>query len=113
MTKDELEKEATAYALEWGDKTDGTYACCRDGYLAGAEPREKRIAELEQENTVLKSDNEALESDKYNNTCNLDLVTNRLTYASTIIRDLLSNSDEYARQRAIDYLKGEENDSNS
>ena len=44
---EELEKEATAYALEWGDKTDGTYACCRDGYLAGAEPREKRIAELE------------------------------------------------------------------
>lgn len=47
MTKDELKKEATEYALEWGDKTDGTYACCRDGYLAGAEPREKRIAELE------------------------------------------------------------------
>lgn len=45
---EELEKEATAYALEWGDKTDGTYACCRDGYLAGAEPREKRIAELEE-----------------------------------------------------------------
>ena len=44
---EELGKEATAYALEWGDKTDGTYACCRDGYLAGAEPREKRIAELE------------------------------------------------------------------
>ncbi len=42
-----LEKEATEYALKWGDKTDGTYACCRDGYLAGAEPREKRIEELE------------------------------------------------------------------
>ena len=51
----ELEKEATAYALEWGDKTDGTYACCRDGYLAGAEPREKRIAELEKEISVLLS----------------------------------------------------------
>ena len=44
-----LEKEATEYALEWGDKTDGTYACCRDGYLAGAGPREKRIEELEQQ----------------------------------------------------------------
>ena len=32
-----FEKEATEYALEWGEKTDGTYACCRDGYLAGAE----------------------------------------------------------------------------
>lgn len=45
--KERLEKEATAYALEWGDKTDGTYACCRDGYLAAAEPREKRIEALE------------------------------------------------------------------
>jgi len=32
-----FEKEATQYALEWGDKTDGTYACCRDGFIAGAE----------------------------------------------------------------------------
>jgi len=47
MTREELVKEADKYALEWGDKTDGTYACCRDGYLAGAEPREKRIEELE------------------------------------------------------------------
>lgn len=47
MTRAGLEKEATQYALEWGSKTDGTYACCRDGYLAGAEPREKRIEELE------------------------------------------------------------------
>ncbi len=46
VMRQNLEKEATEYALEWGDKTDGTYACCRDGYLAGAEPREKRIAEL-------------------------------------------------------------------
>ena len=56
MSKDELKKEATEYALEWGDKTDGTYACCRDGYLAGAEPREKRIAELEKENAELKAE---------------------------------------------------------
>ena len=54
MTKEELEKEATEYALEWGDKTDGTYACCRDGYLAGAEPREERIAELEKQSKTKK-----------------------------------------------------------
>ena len=29
-------------------------------------------------------------------------------YAKTIIQDLLSNSDEYARQRAIDFLKEKE-----
>lgn len=49
-----FEKEATEYATEWGDKTDETYACCRDGYLAGAEFREKRIVELEKENADLK-----------------------------------------------------------
>lgn len=27
-------------------------------------------------------------------------------YAKTIIQDLLNNSDEYARQRAIDFLGG-------
>lgn len=32
-----FEKEATEYALEWREKPDGSYACCRDGYLAGAE----------------------------------------------------------------------------
>ena len=31
----------------------------------------------------------------------------KLDYAKTIIQDLLSNSDEYARQRAMDFLKGE------
>lgn len=31
-------------------------------------------------------------------------------YAKTIIQDLLNNSDEYARQRAIDFLKKEEED---
>ena len=28
-------------------------------------------------------------------------------YVKSIIQDLLSNSDEYARQRAMDFLKGE------
>lgn len=32
-----FEKEATQYVLEWGEKTDGTYACCRDGFISGAE----------------------------------------------------------------------------
>ena len=31
----------------------------------------------------------------------------KMNYAKTIIQDLLSNSDEYARQRAMDFLKGE------
>ena len=32
----------------------------------------------------------------------------QLEYARTIIKDLLDNSDEYARQRAIDFLKESE-----
>lgn len=31
----------------------------------------------------------------------------KLEYAKTIIQDLLNNSDEYARQRAMDWLKEE------
>ena len=32
----------------------------------------------------------------------------KLEYARTIIKDLLDNSDEYARERAIDFLKEKE-----
>ena len=31
----------------------------------------------------------------------------KLNYAKEIIKDLLDNSDEYAKQRAIDFLKEE------
>ena len=35
----------------------------------------------------------------------LDDTTDQLTYAKTIIQDLLDNTDEYARQRAEQFLK--------
>lgn len=35
------------------------------------------------------------------------MLNEKLTEAKNIIQDLLSNSDEYARQRAMDYLKEE------
>ena len=38
----------------------------------------------------------------------LDDTTDQLTYAKTIIQDLLDNTDEYARQRAEDFLKESE-----
>ena len=34
----------------------------------------------------------------------------KINYAKTIIQDLLDNSDEYARQRAIDFLMEERNE---
>lgn len=87
MTKDELKKEATEYALEWGDKTDGTYACCRDGYLAGAEPREKRIAELEKENAELKAIADFQTSSNMDRYFQLKRSKEQLTKAKDIIRD--------------------------
>ena len=35
-------------------------------------------------------------------------VEEQLEYAKTIIQDLLDNSDEYARERAINFLKESE-----
>lgn len=37
---------------------------------------------------------------------------NSFNYALTLIQDLLSNSDEYARQRAINFLKEVQIDNN-
>ena len=53
MTKEELEKEADEYSktvkCEWESETYWVdcYDEVTDAYIAGAEPREKRIAELE------------------------------------------------------------------
>ena len=57
MTKEELEKEAEEYADKHAFRVpyDGSnnfyddvdFKASKEGYLAGAEPREKRIAELE------------------------------------------------------------------
>ena len=38
---------------------------------------------------------------------NEELKADKLNYAKTIIQNLLNNSDEYARQRATDFLRGE------
>ena len=56
MTKEELEKEATEYAQKLGAKdfiAKPKEIVAYFGYLAGAKPREKRIAELEAENLQL------------------------------------------------------------
>ena len=57
MTKEELEKEAVEYTdsaeekKHWSDENDSNAVFTREeveqAYLAGAEPREKRIADLE------------------------------------------------------------------
>ena len=62
MNKEELEKEAEEYALdtyEMCSYSDLPYASDRrareQAYIAGAEPREKRIADLEAENEQIKN----------------------------------------------------------
>lgn len=42
---------------------------------------------------------------KENENAKTTSVEEQLEYAKTIIQDLLDNSDEYARQRAMDFLK--------
>lgn len=77
-----------------------------DLFQTGFEEGEKQNEELQEENARLKKESEE----------NQDLATiayiqgaskhkTKLEYAKTIIQDLLSNSDEYARQRAMDWLK--------
>ncbi len=59
MTKEELEKEADEYSktvkCQWESETYWVdcYDEVTDAYIAGAEPREKRIAELEDINKEL------------------------------------------------------------
>lgn len=70
MTKEELEKEAGDYADEHAFRVpyDGSnkfyddvdFKASKEGYLAGAEPREKRIEELEKENDKLILGNKSL-----------------------------------------------------
>lgn len=65
-----------------------------------------RIINLENENTELKEklkpENclKLLAKEYY-----IKFSSDQLTYAKTIIQDLLDNTDEYARQRAEDFLK--------
>ena len=71
--------------------------------------KEKRITELEKENAELKEklkpENclKLLAKEGY-----IKFSSEQLTYAKTIIQDLLDNTDEYARQRAEDFLKESE-----
>lgn len=53
-------------------------------------------------------------NDRIQQLIEFDKIKNRsFDYALTVIQDLLNNSDEYARQRAIDFLKGVKNDDNN
>ena len=53
MTKEELKQEAEEYADKYGKSNFDIWDTARFAYYQDAEPKEKRIEELEQENKVL------------------------------------------------------------
>lgn len=79
MTKEELEKEK----------------CELLGVIQGKDEAIKdlewQLQEVAKDNDVYQAENKRLEKEN--------------EYAKTIIQDLLDNSDEYARQRAMDFLE--------
>ena len=123
MTKEALEKEAGE--SWWNDNncsgglsTKKIYIC---GYLASAEPREKRIAKLEKENADLKEINEGYCRSR-DRLASIGLPTfmscketvNKLKEAKEIIRNLLRvtygegwNYSLDVKVKAEDFLGGE------
>ncbi len=55
MTKEALEKEAKEYADWFWGASPSMMKALANAYIKGAEPREKRIAELEAENEQIKN----------------------------------------------------------
>ena len=89
MTKEELEKEAEEWLDERYLKDMGVRKPCKRAYLAGAEPREKRIAELEAIARNTKATDE-----------NFALLTIQLIEAKKIIRSLLTCCRNYPQENA-------------
>jgi hypothetical protein len=90
MTKEELEKEAEEYS----QKTCGYIRVeIVQAFLASAEPREKRIAELEKENAELKKKNldtqDAVTMQMYTNKANKEIADRQFTKAKEIIREFM------------------------
>lgn len=89
MTKEELEKEAEEWLDERYLKDMGVRKPCKEAYLAGAEPREKRIAELEAIARNTKATDESFA-----------LLTIQLIEAKKIIRSLLTCCRNYPQENA-------------
>ena len=89
MTKEELEKEAEEWLDERYLKDMGVRKPCKRAYLASAEPREKRIAELEAIARNTKATDESFA-----------LLTIQLIEAKKIIRSLLTCCRNYPQENA-------------
>ena len=107
MTKEELEKEAEVYADDKKHFDGQAQLYIVDGYLASAEPREKRIAELEKENAELKESGSVIcdrlseRIDEIVELKNENIgLKNQLTKAKEIIKNLLIlKNDHYGNTK--------------
>ena len=85
MTKEELKKESEEYAKNNAYKYANDFITCQESYLAGAEPREKRISELEKENAELKRNKKTI---VHLANCLEEKMKERLIKAKEIIKKL-------------------------
>ena len=124
MTKEELEKEAEEKTAQYMNEHTKKYNCentkletdnyntgreygYEDGYIAGAWPREKRIAELEKENAELKESGSVIcdrlseRIDEIVELKNENIgLKNQLTKAKEIIKNLLIlKNDHYGNTK--------------
>ena len=93
MTREELRKEATM-TVEWECTPMIDRPLFVHAYITGAEPREKRIAELEKENAELKEQCLILaDCNTCNSTCKTENIEmkKQLTKAKEIIEKLYSH----------------------
>lgn len=89
MTEEELIKEATS-TTAWGCITMIDRPLFVRGYIMGAEPREKRIVELEKENAEFEAQ---IEKNNIERQKIIDEIKEQLTKAKEIIREYMNWAD--------------------
>lgn len=88
MNKEELETEAIAkYKTGSYPQLHPDYRAFVHGYLAGAEPREKQIAELKKKNL---NTQDAVTMQMYTNRANKEMADKQLLEAKEIIKALIN-----------------------
>lgn len=110
MTKEELffKENYPEYVTEKGECLSPYWDLFSAGVICDTFECKVKIEQLEKENAELKRDKEDLLFIRDQRAKCMCEDKEQLTYAKTIIQDLLDNTDEYARQRAEDFLKESE-----
>ena len=81
--------------------------CYIDGLIAGAKAMQEENEQLKGCNTDLKQSLDLANERETEWANRIEGLKTDLEYAKAIIKDLLDNSHEYARQNAEDFIKGE------